>query len=71
MLTVAALSISTRTFSPKPVGSSASVVGAWMIAPAPLPWMVRLLSIVTCSKYAPGSTRMVSPEATMDELIAP
>src|SRR5262245_46147569 len=59
MLTVAAVLTSTRTFSPK--ASGVSGFGAWMIAPAPLPWSVRFLLIVTCSVYVPGLIRTVSP----------
>ena len=40
-----------------------SVLGAWMIAPGPVPSIVRLLPIVTCSVYVAGGISMVSPLA--------
>jgi hypothetical protein len=67
MFTVAALPISTRAVCPRSV---VSMLGAWMIAPALAPCMVRLLSILTCSVYLPGSIWTVSPPAELAALTA-
>jgi hypothetical protein len=45
--------------------SGVSVLGAWMVVPGPVPSIVRLLLIVTCSVYVAGWISMVSPPAAL------